>query len=66
MNINYEHFMKADLRRYSGEWVVVVKGRVIAHAPAGRLKGIVQSARKRHPRQPLLIAMVPSEMEQIL
>ena len=66
MNINYEHFMKTDLRRYSGEWVVIVNSRVVGHGPIRKLKSIVKEVRRKHPKQSLLIGRAPSMMEQIL
>lgn len=66
MNANYEYFMSRDLQRYSGDWVIIIKEKVIAHGPRRKMKEMLQQARKAYPKESLLIAKVPHGTEQIL
>lgn len=66
MNVDYEYFMSRNLARYSGDWVIIVKARVVAHGPRRKIKQMVRRAKKDYPDESLFIARVPQKTEQIL
>ena len=66
MNTDYEYFMSRDLQGYSGDWVVIVRERVVAHGPRKKMKEMLQRARKYYPKESLFVAKVPHAAEQIL
>ena len=66
MNTNYEYFMKRSFEEYTGDWVVIVNERVVAHGPRIKIKEMLHKAREAYPKVPLFIAKVPEKIEQIL
>jgi len=66
MNMNYEYFMNRDLHKYSGDWVIIAREKVVAHGPKARMKTMLQRARKDYPKESLFIAKVPQMAAQIL
>ena len=64
--MNYEYFMDADLKRYSGDWIIIVKQKVVAHGPRIKMKKMLRGIKETYPREPFLIAKVPKKGIQIL
>ena len=59
MNMNYEYFMSRNLHKYSGDWVIIAREKVVAHGPRARMKAMLQRATKDYPKESLFIAKVP-------
>jgi hypothetical protein len=56
--MNYEYFMSKDLHRYTGDWVIIAKKKMVAHGPRARMKAMLQQAKKDYPKESLFIAKV--------
>jgi hypothetical protein len=66
MNMNYEYFMGRNLGRYSGEWIIIIKQKVVAHGSSKKIKEMMQRARGQYPGESIFIAKVPEDTVQIL
>jgi len=61
MNENYKAYLKADLDKYEGQWVVFVKGSMVS--AGDDLKGIVEAARKEYGKDIVpFVVKVPKKM----
>lgn len=66
MNANFDYFLSHDLGRYAGDWVIIVKEKVVAHGSRGRMKALLDEVKKHYPKESFLIAKVPNKGIQIL
>ena len=66
MNPNYEYFMDTDLKGYSGDWIIIVKKKVMAHGPRIKMKEMLREIKEAYPGESFLMAKVPKKEIQIL
>ena len=58
-NKNYNSFLKLDLSKHTGEWIVICNGKVIARDK--NIKKAYEEAKKKCPTEKPLITKVPEE-----
>ena len=56
---NYEFYVETDLEKYSGEWVAMSEGKIVAHGK--NVKGVAGEAREICGTEKFLLARVPAE-----
>lgn len=61
--LNYEYFMKADIKDFMGEWIAICEDKIISHG--NNLKIVVEEAKKKADGKKFLLARVPSEEAMI-
>lgn len=64
MSENFEAFMELDESQYINEYVVIVKGKMVAHGDDA--EKLLKEARKQFPEEIPLIAKIPSEEALVL
>ena len=62
-NKNYELFLKMKMEPYSGEWVIVYEGKIVAHGK--NLKKAVGKAREKSGKKRLMIIKAPGKETMI-
>jgi hypothetical protein len=55
---NYQFYLNSDLSEYSGKWIAMVDGKVVASGE--RADEVYKNAKKKHPKKKIAIDMVPS------
>ena len=55
--------METDVSKFSGEWIAVCEGRIVAHGK--NVKEVAEEARSKSQGKKFLIARVPSEEAMI-
>ena len=63
LDASYNFFLKTDLDKYNGEWVVICENKIVSHG--NNLKKIVDEAKRECGNKKFLIAKVPSEETMI-
>lgn len=58
-NKNYESYLRMKMQPYSGEWVVICEGEIVAHGKD--LKRAVSEAQKTCGRKKLMIVKIPGK-----
>jgi len=66
MNASYEYFMKEDLSKYAGDWVIIVREKIVAHGSRDHMAKMLKQIRQTHRGEPLFIAKVPEKTVQIV
>jgi len=56
---NYEWYVQADTERYSGEWIAIVDGEVVASG--NDAEKVYDEAERKYPGKELSIAKVPDK-----
>jgi len=64
MSENFKAFMELDESKYLNEYVVIVKGKVVAHGE--NAKELLSHVRNLHPKEIPLIAKIPPEEVLVL
>lgn len=49
MNSNYNYFLKADMSKYMGKWVIITDNKVVASG--GNAKKTYEDAKKKYPKK---------------
>ena len=60
----YEFFLRADLHEHVGDWVAILKDRIVAHGRS--IKDVYQKATKDHAAKDILFVKVPGKNAMIL
>jgi len=60
---NYESYLKMRTESYTGEWVIICEGRVVAHGKS--LKKAVSDAKKQCGEKRFMIVKIPSKETMI-
>jgi hypothetical protein len=66
MDGNYEYFMRTDLGKYVGEWVIIAKEKIVANGSSKEMKEALDRIRKEYPGETPFIAKVPQNAIQIV
>lgn len=61
---SYEFFLRADLSRHVGDWVAILKDRIVAHGRS--IKEVYRHATKEHAAKDILFVKVPGKNAMIL
>lgn len=64
MSENFRAFMELELAQYINEYVVIVKGKVVAHGEDA--EKLLSKVRKQFPQEIPLIAKIPPEEAMVL
>jgi len=59
MESSYGYYIKTDLEKYLGEWIVIIDDDVVAHGKD--VKKVYNDAKAKYPRKRPLLAKVPEE-----
>jgi len=61
---NYKYFLKADLSKYSSEWIAIFNDKVVFHG--SNFKEVAEMTDKEFKGKKVLITRVPSKIAQFL
>ncbi len=57
---NYDWFIEHDFSRYSGEWLVIIDKRLVAHG--NDVNKILKEAKKKHPNKMPFVTKIRSKL----
>ncbi|MEK6898886.1 MAG: DUF5678 domain-containing protein [Nanoarchaeota archaeon] len=63
MATNYEVFMNSDVSEYSGKWIAITDGGIVASGD--NVREVLKHAQALHPNKKITLAKVPEEETMI-
>ncbi len=63
MNKNYKYFMKADIDKYVGEWIVICNSRIVSHGK--NIKKVFKETKEKCPSERPFLARIPDKETMI-
>jgi len=64
MNSNFNFFVKTDLHRFSGKWIVIVDNEVVESGE--NIKKMLEEVNEKYPKTKPLVAKIPKEEYYII
>ncbi|HLD15022.1 MAG TPA: DUF5678 domain-containing protein [Candidatus Nanoarchaeia archaeon] len=63
MDKNYDYFMKTNVDKYIGEWIVVAKEKIVSHGKD--INKVLEEAKRKYPTETPLLIRVPDKEAMI-